>query len=96
MTKARGEKEARSKNRGGFGTGAAQICFGMSLSVKRWQLLVANKRKRWLRLDPHAKGIDKSPAQVRLSEIHSQWMKRIPASAEELWQWLLDQEHTVD
>ncbi len=32
---------------------------------------------------------------MRLSEIHSQWLKRVPASAEELWQWLLEQEQSV-
>jgi ParB family transcriptional regulator, chromosome partitioning protein len=46
-------------------------------------------------LDSHAKGIETSLAQVRLSEIHSQWLKRSPAEAEELWQWLLDQDQTV-
>jgi ParB family chromosome partitioning protein len=46
-------------------------------------------------LDSHAKGIETSPAFVRLSEIHSQWLARIPAQAEQLWPWLLDQEQTV-
>jgi ParB family chromosome partitioning protein len=46
-------------------------------------------------LDSHAKGIETSPAQVRLSEIQSQWLARIPAQAAQLWQWLLDQEQTV-
>ena len=46
-------------------------------------------------MDSHAKGIETSLAQTRLSEIHSQWLKRIPAEAKELWQWLLDQDQTV-
>ena len=46
-------------------------------------------------LEPHAKGIETSPALVRLSELHSEWLTRIPAQAEDLWQWLLDQEQAV-
>ena len=57
--------------------------------------LSLTSEKGGCRLDSHAKGIETSLAQVRLSEIHSQWLKRIPAEAEELWQWLLDQDQTV-
>ena len=46
-------------------------------------------------MNSHAKGIETSPALVRLLEIHSQWLARIPAQAEQLWQWLLDQEQTI-
>jgi ParB family transcriptional regulator, chromosome partitioning protein len=49
-------------------------------------------------LEPHAKGIETSIAQTRLSEIHSQWLKRIPdepEEPEELWDWLLEQEQSV-
>jgi ParB family chromosome partitioning protein len=46
-------------------------------------------------LDPHAKGIETSIAQKTLSEMHSQWLKRIPAASKELWQWLLDQDQSV-
>jgi len=46
-------------------------------------------------LDPHAKGIETSPALARLSELHSQWLTRIPTQAEDLWQWLLEQPQAV-
>ena len=46
-------------------------------------------------MDVHAKGIQTSSAHVRLSELHTQWLTRIPAQAEDLWQWLLEQEQAV-
>jgi ParB family transcriptional regulator, chromosome partitioning protein len=57
--------------------------------------LSLSSEKGGCRLDSHAKGIETSPAQLLLSEIQSQWLARIPAQAEQLWQWLLDQEQTV-
>jgi hypothetical protein len=57
--------------------------------------LVRSEEKGGCPLDSHAKGIETSFAQVRLSEIQDQWLKRIPEEPEELWDWLLDQEQSV-
>jgi ParB family chromosome partitioning protein len=47
------------------------------------------------RLNNHAKGIETSPASLKLEEIHADWRSRIPAEPQELWQWLLEQEQSV-
>ena len=72
---------------------ALRVCYESCYEVG--SSLSLTSEKGGCRLDSHAKGIETSLAQVRLSEIHSQWLKRIPAEAEELWQWLLDQDQTV-
>jgi ParB family chromosome partitioning protein len=72
---------------------ALRVCYESCYDVG--SCLSLSSEKGGCRLDSHAKAIETSLAQVRLSEIHSQWLKRIPASAEELWQWLLDQEQSV-
>jgi ParB family transcriptional regulator, chromosome partitioning protein len=72
---------------------ALRMCYECSYDVG--SCLSLSSEKGGCRLDSHAKGIETSPAQVRLSEIQSQWLARIPAQAEQLWQWLLDQEQTV-
>jgi ParB family transcriptional regulator, chromosome partitioning protein len=72
---------------------ALRLCYECSYDVG--SCLSLSSEKGGCRLDSHAKGIETSPAQVRLSEIKSQWLARIPAQAEQLWQWLLDQEQTV-
>ena len=72
---------------------ALRVCYESSYEVG--SCLSLTSEKGGCRLDSHAKGIETSLAQVRLSELHSQWLKRIPAEAEELWQWLLDQDQTV-
>jgi ParB family chromosome partitioning protein len=46
-------------------------------------------------LEPHAKGIETSIAQKMRSEMHSQWLKRIPADPDGLWERLLKQEQSV-
>jgi ParB family transcriptional regulator, chromosome partitioning protein len=73
---------------------ALQVCYegphydsGSALSLRT--------DKGGCRLDSHAKGIETSPAQERLSMIHSQWEARIPASAKELWEWLIAQDQSV-
>jgi ParB family transcriptional regulator, chromosome partitioning protein len=70
-----------------------RVCYESSYDVG--SCLSLTSEKGGCRLDSHAKDIETSPAQVRLSEIQSQWLARIPAQAEQLWQWLLDQEQTV-
>jgi ParB family transcriptional regulator, chromosome partitioning protein len=72
---------------------ALQICYESSVDVG--SSLSLKSEKGACSLEPHAKGIQTSPALVRLSELHSQWLTRIPAQAEDLWQWLLDQEQAV-
>ena len=46
-------------------------------------------------LEANAKGIENSIAETRLSEIHSQWLKRIPDDPDALWDWLLDQDQSA-
>ena len=58
---------------------ALRVCYESCYDVG--SCLSLTSEKGGCRLDPHAKGIETSPAQVRLSEIHSQWLKRIPASS---------------
>jgi ParB family transcriptional regulator, chromosome partitioning protein len=70
-----------------------RLCYESSYDVG--SCLSLSSEKGGCRLDNHAKGIETSPAQVQLSEIRSQWLARIPAQAEQLWPWLLDQEQTV-
>jgi ParB family chromosome partitioning protein len=72
---------------------ALRVCYESCYEVGSCLSLASEKGG--CRLDSHAKGIETSLAQVRLSEIHSQWLKRIPAEAEELSQWLLDQDQKV-
>ena len=72
---------------------ALRVCYESCYDVG--SCLSLTSEKGGCRLDSHAKGIETSLAQVRLSQFHSQWLKRIPAEAEELWQWLLDQHQTV-
>jgi ParB family transcriptional regulator, chromosome partitioning protein len=72
---------------------ALRMCYECSYDVR--SCLSLSSEKGGCRLDSHAKGIETSPAQLLLSEIQSQWLARIPAQAEQLWQWLLDQEQTV-
>jgi ParB family chromosome partitioning protein len=72
---------------------ALRVCYESCYEVG--SCLSLTSEKGGCRLDSHAKGIETSPAFVRLSEIHSQWLARIPAQAEQLWPWLLDQEQTV-
>jgi ParB family chromosome partitioning protein len=72
---------------------ALRVCYESCYDVD--SCLSLTSEKGGCRLDSHAKDIETSLAQTRLSEIHSQWLKRIPAEAEELWQWLLDQEQSV-
>jgi ParB family transcriptional regulator, chromosome partitioning protein len=72
---------------------ALRMCYECSYDVG--SCLSLSSEKGGCRLDSHAKGIETSPAQVQLSEIQSQWLARIPAQAEQLWQWLLDQEQAV-
>ena len=72
---------------------ALRICYESSYDVGSCLSLTTEKGA--CSLEPHAKGIETSPALVRLSELHSQWLTRIPAQAEDLWQWLLDQEQAV-
>jgi ParB family transcriptional regulator, chromosome partitioning protein len=72
---------------------ALRLCYESSYDVG--SCLSLTSEKGGCRLDSHAKGIETSRAQVRLSEIQSQWLARIPAQAEQLWQWLLDQEQTA-
>jgi ParB family chromosome partitioning protein len=72
---------------------ALRVCYESCYDV--CSCLSLTSEKGGCRLDSHAKGIETSPALVRLSEIHEQWLARIPAQAEELWQWLLDQEQTI-
>jgi ParB family transcriptional regulator, chromosome partitioning protein len=72
---------------------ALRVCYESCYEVA--SCLSLTSEKGGCRLDSHAKGIETSLAQLRLSEIHSQWLKRIPAEADELWQWLLDQDQTV-
>ena len=57
--------------------------------------LSLTSEKGGCQLEPHAKGIETSIAQKTLSEMHSKWLKRIPADPEELWEWLLKQEQSV-
>jgi ParB family transcriptional regulator, chromosome partitioning protein len=71
---------------------ALRVCYESCHEVG--SCLSLTSEKGGCRLDSHANGIETSLAQTRLSEIHSQWLKRIPAEAEELWQWLLDQEQS--
>ena len=61
-----------------------RMCYECSYDVG--SCLSLSSEKGGCRLDSHAKGIETSPAQVRLSEIQSQWLARIPAQAEQLWQ----------
>jgi ParB family chromosome partitioning protein len=72
---------------------ALRVCYESAYDVG--SCLSLSSEKGGCRLDSHAKGIETSRALVRLSEIQSQWLARIPAEADELWQWLLDQEQTV-
>ena len=46
-------------------------------------------------MDRHAKGIETSLAQKTLSGLHAQWLKRIPADPDALWDWLLKQDQSV-
>jgi ParB family transcriptional regulator, chromosome partitioning protein len=59
---------------------ALRMCYECSYDVG--SCLSLSSEKGGCRLDSHAKGIETSPAQVRLSEIQSQWLARIPAQAE--------------
>jgi DNA-binding transcriptional regulator YiaG len=70
-----------------------RMCYECSYDVG--SCLSLSSEKGGCRLDSHAKGIETSPASVKLGEIQAEWSKRIPAQAEQLWQWLLDQEQTV-
>lgn len=46
-------------------------------------------------MNRHAKGIETSPAALKLEEIHANWRSRIPSDPQGLWQWLLGQEQSV-
>jgi ParB family chromosome partitioning protein len=72
---------------------ALRVCYESCYDVG--SCLSLSSEKGGCRLNSHAKGIETSLAQVRLSEIHEQWLKRIPAEVDQLWQWLLDQEQTI-
>jgi ParB family chromosome partitioning protein len=74
---------------------ALRVCYESRYSYDVGSCLSLSSEKGGCRLDSHAKGIETSLAQVRLSEIQDQWLKRIPEEAEQLWQWLLDQEQSV-
>jgi ParB family transcriptional regulator, chromosome partitioning protein len=72
---------------------ALRMCYECSYDVG--SCLSLSSEKGGCRLDSHAKGIETSPASVKLGELQAEWSERIPAQAEQLWQWLLDQEQTV-
>jgi ParB family chromosome partitioning protein len=74
---------------------ALRVCYESRYSYDVGSCLSLSSEKGGCLLDSHAKGIETSLAQVRLSEIQDQWLKRIPEEAEQLWQWLLDQEQSV-
>ena len=72
---------------------ALRMCYECSYDVG--SCLSLSSEKGGCRLDSHAKGIGTSPASVKLGELQAEWSERIPVQAEQLWQWLLDQEQTV-
>jgi ParB family chromosome partitioning protein len=74
---------------------ALGVCYEGCYNYKVGSCLSLTSEKGACRLDSHAKGIATSLAQTRLSKIHCEWLRRIPANPEELWQWLLGQEQTV-
>ena len=74
---------------------ALQVCYEAMHHFDAGSALSLTTDKGGCRLDSHAKGIETSPAQERLSEIHSQWEARIPAAAKELWEWLIAQDQSV-
>lgn len=74
---------------------ALQVCYEAPNHYGAGSALSLTTDKGGCRLDSHAKGIETSPAQERLSEIHSQWEARIPATAKELWEWLIAQDQSV-
>ena len=73
---------------------ALQVCYETPCYNVGSALSLASE-KGGCPLESHAKGIGTSIAHTRSSEIHSQWLKRIPEQPEELWDWLLDQEQSV-
>ena len=74
---------------------ALRICYEGAVSYKVGSCLSLSSEKGACPLDSHARGIETNLAQTRLSEIHTEWLKRIPAEAGELWQWLLGQDQMV-
>ena len=73
---------------------ALQVCYEM-LCYNDGNALSLASEKGGCQLEAHAKSIETSIAQARLSEIHSQWLKRIPEEPPELWDWLLEQDQSV-
>ena len=73
---------------------ALRVCY------ERWTYQVGSalslsSEKGGCPLDSHAKGIEKSTPSVMLAEVRSEWLSRIPAQPQDLWQWLLSQEQAV-
>jgi ParB family chromosome partitioning protein len=73
---------------------ALQVCYETPCYNVGSALSLASE-KGGCQLEAHAKSIETSIAQTQLSEIHSQWLKRLPEEPAELWDWLLDQEQSV-
>jgi ParB family chromosome partitioning protein len=72
---------------------ALRVCYESCYDVG--SCLSLTSEKGGCQLDSHAKGIETSRAHTTLVGIQSEWLKRIPAQAEELWKWLLDQDQTM-
>ena len=72
---------------------ALQVCYVPSYESP--SALSLKPDKGACQLDRHAKGIETSLAQKTLSGLHAQWLKRIPADPDALWDWLLKQDQSV-
>jgi ParB family transcriptional regulator, chromosome partitioning protein len=74
---------------------ALRVCYERLSSYEVGSALSLTSEKGGCQLDSHAKGIATSIPSLKLEEVRSGWLSRIPAQPQDLWQWLLSQEQAA-